>query len=354
MTIRDIKEKNSLLLNCISGSRAYNLHTPQSDTDKKGVFILPRQLFYGLTYTEQVNNETNDEVYFELKRFMDLLLKNNPNILELLNTPADCILYKHPVMDLLKPELFLSKLCKETFAGYAQSQIKKAKGLNKKIMNPVEKERKTVLDFCYVLHQQGSLSLKRWLEKKKFQQEDCGLIRIDHMRDMYAIFHNHQLSNGYLKGIYSGPDSNDILLSSVEKGLAPVGSLYFNKDGYSIYCKDYKEYWDWVENRNDNRYRQTIEHGKNYDAKNMMHTFRLLYMAEEIAKEGKVNVRRPDREFLLEVKSGNYTYDELLMLANEKIKQIDFVFEQCGLPEQPDVQKAEAVLVEMRERLYME
>ena len=354
MTIQDIKEKKLLLLDCISGSRAYGLHTAQSDTDMKGVFLLPKQVYYGLLYTEQVSNETNDEVYYELKRFVDLLTKNNPNIIELLNTPQDCIKFRHPIMDLLKPELFLSKLCNPTFAGYAQSQIKKAKGLNKKIVNPVEKERKSVLDFCFVIYQQGSVSLNAWLEKKGLLQEHCGLVNIAHMREVYGMFHNSQIKDGYLKGISSGIDANDISLSSVEKGIEPIAILSFNKDGYSRYCKDYKEYWDWVGKRNDVRYENTIEHGKNYDAKNMMHTFRLLNMAEEIAKEGKVNVRRHDREFLLKIRSGAFSYEELVELANKKVFEIDELYAKSSLPDEPDVKKAEEVLVEMREMLYNE
>lgn len=50
----------------------------------------------------------------------------------------------------------------------------------------------------------------------------------------------------------------------------------------------------------------------------MMHTFRLLNMAEEIAREGIVNVRRGDREFLLKIRSGVFSYEELVELANEK------------------------------------
>jgi hypothetical protein len=352
MTIQELKKNNVLLLECISGSRAYGLHTPQSDTDLKGVFILPKHTFYGLAYEEQANNETNDEVYYELRRFVDLLVKNNPNILELLNTPADCIRHRHPIMDLLKPELFLSKLCKQTFAGYAQSQIKKAKGLNKKIVNPVDKQRKSIVDFCHVIHQQGSIALTVWLEKKGFLQEHCGLVNISHMRDVYAVFHNSQLSMGYLKGICSGIDANDVSLSSVEKDVQPLGILSFNKDGYSKYCKDYREYWDWVEKRNEVRYEHTLDHGKNYDAKNMMHTFRLLNMAEEIAKEGVVNVRRHDRDFLLKIRSGAFSYEELVEVANKKIVDIDSLYERSSLPEEPDLVKAEEILVEMRERLY--
>ena len=81
MTIHDIKNKGLLLFECISGSKACGLDTSQSDTDLKGVFYLPVEQFYGLHYIPQISNETNDEVYYELGRFVELLLKNNPNIL---------------------------------------------------------------------------------------------------------------------------------------------------------------------------------------------------------------------------------------------------------------------------------
>ncbi len=352
MTINYLHTNKLLLLNCISGSRAYGLHTAQSDTDLKGVFVLPKNKYYGFDYIEQINNETNDEVYYELKRFMDLLAKNNPNILELLNTPQDCIKYSHPIMDIIKPELFLSKLCKQTFAGYAQTQIKKAKGLNKKIVNPVNKERKTIIDFCYVIHRQGSITLTSWLKQNGFKQEDCGLININHMLGTYAIFHNSQLIQGYFKGIMSGLDAHDVSLSSVEKGIEPLAIMSFNKDGYSKYCKDYKGYWEWVEKRNEARYENTVEHGKNYDAKNMTHTFRLLHMAEEIAKEGTLNVLRKDREYLLKIKAGEFSYEELVELANQKMEAIDSLYDKCSLPDEPNIKTIENLLVEIREELY--
>jgi predicted nucleotidyltransferase len=45
-TIQDLKDKNLLLFECISGSKAYGLDLPSSDTDIKGVFILPQTAFY--------------------------------------------------------------------------------------------------------------------------------------------------------------------------------------------------------------------------------------------------------------------------------------------------------------------
>ena len=130
MTIDDLKSQNLILFECISGSKAYGLDTATSDTDIKGVFLLPKEDFYGLNYIPQVSNETNDIVYYELGRYFELLLLNNPNILELLSTPENKILYKHPFLNAINAEMFLSKLCFNTFGQFAISQIKKAKGLN--------------------------------------------------------------------------------------------------------------------------------------------------------------------------------------------------------------------------------
>ena len=47
LTIEQLKADHLILLECISGSRAYGLATPQSDTDIKGVFYLPNQGFMG-------------------------------------------------------------------------------------------------------------------------------------------------------------------------------------------------------------------------------------------------------------------------------------------------------------------
>ncbi|MCR6638278.1 MAG: nucleotidyltransferase domain-containing protein [Sporocytophaga sp.] len=351
MNIEYVRNKSRLLLECISGSRAYGLDLPTSDTDIKGVFALSKKDFYGLTFTDQVNNETNDIVFYELKRFIELLVKNNPNLLDLLSSPEDCILFKDPVMNLIKPEIFLSRLCKTTFGEYAMAQIKKAKGLNKKISNPIEKERKSVLDFCFVAKDQGAISLKNWLVENGYDQSKCGLVKIAHMNDIYALFYD--LDNAFkFKGVIHKESANEVALSSVPKGIQPEGILSFNRNGYSVYCKEYKEYWEWVEKRNNERYENTAAHGKNYDAKNMMHVFRLLDMAEEIALYKRVIVRRPNREHLLSIRKGDFIYEDLVKQAEEKVDRIHEIYEKSDLPDAPDLNRAENLLVAMRESLY--
>ena len=299
-----------------------------------------------------MSNDSQDEVFFEIGRFIDLLTRNNPNILELLNTPPDCVLYRHPLMSLIRPEDFLSKLCLDSFAGYAKTQIKKARGLNKKINRSFEQERKPVLDFCYVAQDNGTMPLSSWLAARGFRQEDCGLVALAHFRDAYLLYHLSTVVGGGLRGIISDGSANDVLLSSVPAGSSPLAVMHFNKDAYSIYCREYREYWEWVGERNEERYQNTLSHGQHYDAKNMMHTFRLLSMAEEIARERRVIVHRNDREWLLRIRAGEFAFYELMGQVEEKMARIEELYQRADLPEKPDAAMAEGLLVRMREEFY--
>lgn len=344
-----LKSNNLILFEAIAGSKAFGLATEKSDTDIKGVYFLPKNIFFGLNYIPQISNETNDIVYYELGRFVELLLKNNPNILEILATPEDCILIKNPIMDNLKMEFFLSKLCKNTFGGYAFTQIQKAKGLNKKILNPVEKELKSVLDFCFIIEDATAINLKQWLTNNNFSQNNCGLVNIPHSKGIFALFYNESL--GY-KGIIQKENSNDISLSSIPKDEKPIAILSFNKDNYSIYCKEYKEYWNWVEKRNSERYNTNKQHGKNYDSKNMMHTIRLLQTAENIFKTGKLEIRVENREELLNIKLGNEDFENLIFKAEQIIEKTEQFFQKSDLQDEPNYERIEKVLIQMRKELY--
>ncbi|MEM6738311.1 MAG: nucleotidyltransferase domain-containing protein [Bacteroidota bacterium] len=348
MTLEELYSKDIIVFECLSGSQAYGLATPESDVDIKGVFVLPEDDYLGLNYVGQVSNETNDIVYYELGRFVELLSKSNPNILELLYTPEDSVRKIHPVFKKIRTMNLLSKQCKDSFGGYAMTQVRKAKGLNKKILNPVEKERKGILDFCFVAYQQGSIPVAEFLQINHLDQAKCGLSKIPHMHEMYGLYYGEPS----FKGIARKETANEVSLSSVPKGIEPIAMMSFNKSAYSKYCKDYKEYWEWVEKRNDTRYQNTLDHGKNYDAKNMMHTIRLLTMCEEIGKSGILNVRREDRDYLLRIKKGEFQYGELVELAETKIDSINEAYENSSFPDQPDFDELNTVLVEMRRGFY--
>ncbi|KAA9327444.1 nucleotidyltransferase [Hymenobacter busanensis] len=354
MTIDDLRRQPLILFEAVSGSRAYGTNLAHSDTDLKGVFVLPEPQFLGLDYVPQVANASNDEVFYELRRFVELALKNNPNVLELLASPADCVVQQHPLFAAFRPELFLSKLCRQTFADYAVAQIKKAKGLNKKINNPEPPARKSVLDFCYITQGAGSVPATQWLARQGLTAAHCGLANVPHLTDLYALFVDRSADGqlGY-RGLVRDPEtSQDVQLSAVPKGEEPVAYLSFNRNGYSTSCRVFREYWDWVAKRNAERYQNTVQHGKNYDAKNMLHVFRLLQMAEEVATHGELRVRRPNPDFLLQIRRGEFEYEALVAQAEELVARVDAAFGASHLPDEPDRGAVEALLVETRRAFY--
>ncbi|WP_022824831.1 DNA polymerase beta superfamily protein [Hymenobacter norwichensis] len=352
--IADLRRRNLILFEAISGSRAYGTNLPHSDTDLKGVFILPETEFYGLNYVPQVANDTNDEVFYELRRFVELLLKNNPTVLELLGTPPDCVVYRHPLFEVFRAADFLSKLCRQSFAEYAVAQIRKAKGLNKKINYPEPPARKSVLDFCYVTVGAGAQPVATWLERRGYQASQCGLANVNHLNDLYAVFVDDTPEQRHnYRGLVRDPEtSQDVLLSAVPKGETPVAYLSFNRNGYSTYCRVFREYKEWEQKRNPERYQNTVQHGKNYDAKNMLHVFRLLRMAEEIATEGQIHVRRPDRDFLLKIRRGAFEYEQLVTEAEALVERVEAAFITSALPQAPDPEAAEQLLVQVRQAWY--
>ena len=111
---------------CVVGSRAYGLAGPDSDTDRRGVFLAPADSFWRLgPVPTHRDGPRDEEMYWELARCLSLGLSANPTVLEVLWSP----LVSH-VTDVGRGLLslrssLLSRRVAETYGRYAADQFAK-------------------------------------------------------------------------------------------------------------------------------------------------------------------------------------------------------------------------------------
>jgi predicted nucleotidyltransferase len=114
-----------VIFRCVVGSTAYGLNHEGSDIDRRGIYLPPADLHWGLAGVPEQLETDHEECYWEIGKFIRLGLKANPNILECLYSPlvetctplaAELIEMRH---------LFLSRHIHRTYNSYVLSQFKK-------------------------------------------------------------------------------------------------------------------------------------------------------------------------------------------------------------------------------------
>lgn len=171
-----------MIFKCLTGSRAYGTNIETSDWDYKGVYIQTISEVLTSKYKDQYLIG-KDEQYFEVKRFVELLKSANPTVLEMLYSHSMTTSSEWNIL-VQNASNFLTKKCIQSFGGYAVQQIKKAKGLNKKMNWEKEKTvRKNPIDFCTVVSGTSgqSKSLIAYLKECGINQEFVGISSLDKM-----------------------------------------------------------------------------------------------------------------------------------------------------------------------------
>lgn len=288
----------------IHGSRAYGTHRPDSDRDERGICILtdPRY-YYGFQKFEQKDSDWSDgcdRVIFDIRKFVELALDCNPNIIEILFVNESSLLKVTDKGRMLREnrEIFLSQKAAHTFVGYAMSQLHRLEGHYDWIQNPPNKPVPE--------------SYQKWVE-------------------LFPESTPYQIE----------------LESHVFRVLPPkegtIRMEHFDKGAFKNANKKYGQYLDWLKNRNPDR--SKLEQAYGYDSKHAMHLCRLLRMGLEIVRDGEVHVLRPDAPELNDIRNGKFQYPELIDYAKTLKDQVEGCLDKSPLPKKPDYVKAEALLV---------
>lgn len=297
------KEECYLLFATIAGSHAYGLATENSDIDARFVYLAPDKHYLGFgSSSDTIQVKGQDIVGYEFKKFVKLAMANNPNVLELLfsnkNILRNSFLFR-PIYDYRKA--FLSKLIHKTFLGYALGQLDKAKRCTKEAV-----------------------------EKLEWYEDQLTKIGLD-------------LSNLSVK-----QEVRDKIVQ-VEQGTNPHESPTIGRliDDYLSFKKE-----KWPYNDLGNKRREHVKK-YGYDSKNISHTIRLLTMAEEVFCGEGLKVERPDRDYLLAIKNGEFSLHELESSICSLKNRIYDAVEQSNLPDEPNYDRIEAFVIDiLKDYLY--
>ena len=401
MNFESIRKNGDLLFESVRGSHLFGLATPTSDIDTFGVFCCPPELLFGTgkDYVSIVESDKNDDYWDEIGKFVKELEKSNPNALEALFTPDKWIKHFDPSLQPLWDirVSLITKACFKSFSGYALDQIKKAKGLGKAINIDPEtvRRRKNPLEFCWVAMRtgDGDVRLDKWLSRNGLKQEHCGIVHLTNTLEMYNLYYDwfadkdlrledyirlrygirqpnflqrlkygKELTEGKktefigYRGLLDPSDieTSQLRCSSVGKEDAtnPLCTFQYNYLAFSQHCADYKRYWSWVENRNPERFE--LNKGYNYDGKNCCACIRLMTMAKELSEGQGMKLDRSeiDRDFLLSVKNHALTFDQVISKMDELESSMKYSFEKSNLPDEPDRDLLEDILVQIRKTHY--
>jgi predicted nucleotidyltransferase len=284
----------TLIYETVHGSQAYGLATPTSDVDLKGVLVGPAGWYHGYLGGPEQVELTGDHVRYEIRKYFRLAAAANPTVLELMWTPPACHVHVTPAGERLlgERERFLSLRVKDSFSGYAMSQLGRIKTHRKWVMNPPAREP----------------------ARADFGLPDRAQISRDQMGAVEAM-----LADGRLAQVDLSTNFLDIL----EK-----------ERRYRTARKEWDSYLSWQKTRNPRRSELEAKFG--YDTKHALHLIRLLRMGLEIVSTGNVKVRRDDRDELLGIKSGALAYDELMARAEALGQQVHAAAATSPLPAAPD------------------
>lgn len=355
--MKRIEVENRTALIALTGSRGYGLATETSDHDYRGIFVASKPYYLGFSQIEQKDRGwteeegkfsylTRDTCIYELRKFLELCIDNNPNILELLwckdyahLTEVGKILIQHR-------QMFLSKQVRQTYAGYGYAQIKRLESHRKWLLNPPTEKPKPE-DFG--LKETPPLTVN---EMHTFLEYLYLLIRdriqfLEEAEEIYNLLIAEIDFRGVLKQ-YTLPEATLEYTRDMTHSSSDFIKLLQKSQAYHNAKRDYDNYQQWKKNRNPAR--AAMEAKVGYDCKFAMQAIRLLKTGIEILETQKVVVDRReagDAAELLAIKNGEYSYEEVMAIANDLYKGLDVAYESSTLPKSVDREAVNQLCIDL-------
>jgi len=325
------------------GSHAYGTNIATSDEDFKGVCVPPREYLHGFMHVfEQAEGKDPDLVVYDIRKFMRLAADCNPSIIEILWTSSEDWLHVEKfVGDALLDEraTLLSTKCRHTFSGYAVSQLKRIKLHRRYLLDP-PKAPPTRGEFGLpdrTLIPADQIAAANAAVEKKLAEWEPHFVEGD---EAAKIATKNKMAAVLAEIVTNSEDTWSAAARSIGMDDNLIRVMQKERE-YAARSREWQKYREWKENRNEARAGLEAKHG--YDTKHGMHLVRLMRMCREILERGEVVVKRPDREELLAIRAGAWTYEQIVEWAEKEDAALDDVAKASKLPHHPDRKKLDAL-----------
>lgn len=346
-----IEDNTALLVR--HGSHAYGTNTATSDEDFKGIAIPTKPYFLGTMHRfeqAELKAPDPDAVIYDIRKFFNLAADCNPNIIEVLHTdPSDHFIVS-PIGEeiLAHKDDFLSKKIKFTFMGYSVAQLKRIKTHKRWIMNPPKAPPTRA---SLGLPEQTLIPADQLMAAQAEVQKELDRFQFDFMEGMEesAKVGLRSTVSEMLAELKITSDQH-WEAAARKIGLSDNLILVMQREReYAGAKREWDQYQNWKKTRNPAR--AALEEKYGYDTKHAYHLVRLIRMCREILTTGKVLVKRPDREELLTIRNGAWSYDQLIEFADREEKELNELYTTTTiLPKMPDREKLDALCIRLVER----
>ena len=300
--------KNIIFLTT-GGSYAYGTNVETSDLDIRGIAVERSCEILGSSSFEQFENRETDTVIYGLRKILKLMLNCNPNVLEMLGTKDEHIFICNKYGKMIKDNtnLFLSKRAIQSFGGYASAQLRRL---------------------------QNALARDNYPQKEKeIHMLNTIKTQIATMKDRYEVFSKENL-NIYIDKSKKEDFESELFIDVNFKH-------YPLRDFKNIYAEmsNVINDYDKLNHRNSKK-------DANHLNKHAMHLIRLFIMGTELLEGRGINTyRENDREFLLKIRNGEFSYSEIFEMVNDYEKKFDYASKNTCLKDEPDYDKVEELMI---------